>query len=33
MLGFGGLTAALLIALLVLRVLPIMPTALGAEGK
>ena len=33
MLGFGGLTAALLLALLVLRVLPIMPTALGAEAQ
>ena len=33
MLGFGGLTAALLLALLVLRVLPIMPTALSAEAQ
>ena len=33
LLGFGGLTAALLIALLVLRVLPIMPTALRAESQ
>ena len=33
MLGFGGLTASLLIAMLVLRVLPIMPTALAAEAE
>ena len=32
LLGFGGLTASLLIAMLVLRVLPIMPEALRAEG-
>ncbi|MDH3386580.1 MAG: polysulfide reductase NrfD [Gammaproteobacteria bacterium] len=32
LLGFGGLTAALLIAMLVLRVLPIMPEALRAES-
>jgi len=33
MLGCGGVTAALLIALLALRVLPIMPTALSAEAQ
>ena len=32
LLGFGGVTVALLIALLVLRVLPIMPTALKPEA-
>jgi len=33
MLGCGGVTAALLLALLALRVLPIMPTALSAETQ
>ena len=33
MLGVGGVTAALLLALLVLRVLPIMPTALAADTR
>ena len=33
LLGCGGVTAALLIALLLLRVLPIMPAALGTEAK
>ncbi len=32
LLGFGGLTAALLIALLCLRVLPVLPTSLDAEA-
>ncbi|UCH40653.1 MAG: polysulfide reductase NrfD, partial [Gammaproteobacteria bacterium] len=32
LLGFGGVTVALLIAMLVLRVLPIMPTALKPEA-
>ncbi len=33
LLGFGGLTMALLIALLVLRVLPILPATMDAEAK
>ena len=33
LLGVGGLTAALLLALLSLRILPIMPSALEAEGQ
>jgi len=33
LLGFGGVTSAILIALLVIRVLPIMPEGLPAETQ